>query len=357
MYNENDLVPFQDQWAGFSKATKKIYFEGQSLKIEIISGFPFPENIKQDISETLKAHFISKENLSPSQIDVKIIYRIKAHAVNQTTAKPLPPVKNIVAIASCKGGVGKSTTALNLAYALSILGAQVGILDADVYGPNLPQMLGQTQKPIITPEKKFEPLCVEGVFAMSIGYLIDNNTPMIWRGPMASKAFEQLLYDTLWPELDYLIIDLPPGTGDIPLTLSQKIPLTGAVMVTTPQSIALADVKKGIEMFQKVGVPLLGVIENMSLYQCSHCGHLDPIFGEGGGTELAEKYRIPLLAKLPLIRTLREAGDTGKPQVLSDTHSQIAKIYEQAAYQLGIQIDSLPVNYSAKFSNIREEKL
>lgn len=354
MQTEHDLIPFQDRWPGFSKAIKKIHQEASSLRIEITFGYPLPEHLKQNIIETLRSHFLSVEGVS--QVDVQMLCRVKAHAVNQTTAKPLPSVKNLIAVASCKGGVGKSTTAVNLAYALSMMGAKVGILDADVYGPNLPQMLGLDQKPVVTPEKKFEPLCVDGVWAMSIGYLVDINTPMIWRGPMASKAFEQLLYDTLWPELDYLVIDLPPGTGDIQLTLSQKMPLSGAVMVTTPQSVALLDVRKGIEMFQKVNVPLLGLVENMSLHQCSHCGYWDPVFGEGGGAELAQSYGIPLIAKLPLIRAIREAGDQGKPLVRSQDHPEIVRIYEQAAYQLGMQLDLLPVSYASKFSNIRVEK-
>lgn len=348
-----DLLQFEDRWPGFSKAIKKVAHEGQALQLELVFGYFLPEKLKQEIKETLTAHFLT---LGITSVEVQILTRVKSHAFNQTTAKPLPPVKNIIAIASCKGGVGKSTTAVNLAYALSMLGARVGLLDADVYGPNLPQMLGLEQKPVVTPEKKFEPLFVEGLWAMSIGYLVDINTPMIWRGPMASKAFEQMLYDTLWPELDYLIVDLPPGTGDIQLTLSQKMPLTGAVMVTTPQSVALLDVRKGIEMFQKVSVPLLGLVENMSLHQCSHCGHWDPIFGEGGGAELAKAYEIPLLAKLPLARAIREGGDEGKPIVRFQDHPDILQTYEQAAYQLGKQVDFLPVNYSGKFSIRVENK-
>ncbi len=351
---EKALIQLHDRWPGFANAAKKIHQEGTTLRMQVVFGYPLSETLKQEMREALKSLALNQTGIL--EAEVEITYRIRAHAFNQTTAKPLPAVKNIIAVASCKGGVGKSTTAVNLAYALSLMGAKTGILDADVYGPNLPQMLGLDQKPVVTPEKKFEPLWADGVWAMSLGYLVDINTPMIWRGPMASKAFEQLLYDTLWPELDYLIVDLPPGTGDIQLTLAQKMPLSGAVMVTTPQTVALLDVKKGIEMFQKVKVPLLGLVENMSLHQCSQCGHWDPVFGEGGGESLAESYQIPMLAKLPLTRVIREAGDQGKPITKSSDYPEIVKIYEQAAYQLGMQLDLLPVNYAGKFPDIRVEK-
>lgn len=350
---ENKLLQFQGRWPGFSAAVKKIQQTDSILNLQILFGYPLPERLKLEMSETLKSFFLEQEGFS--QVEIEFSFRVKAHAYNQTTARPLNAVKNMIAVASCKGGVGKSTTAVNLAYAFSLMGAKVGLLDADVYGPNLPHMLGTVEKPIVTPEKKFEPVLADGVAVMSLGYLVDVNTPMIWRGPMASKAFEQLLFDTLWPELDYLIVDLPPGTGDIQLTLSQKMPLTGVVMVTTPQPVALLDVKKGIEMFQKVNVPLLGLIENMSLHQCTHCGHWDPLFGEGGGEALAKAYQIPMVAKLPVSRAIREAGDEGKPIVKSKTQAEIVNIYEQAAYQIGMQIDLLPVNYAGKFPNVKIE--
>ncbi len=224
-------------------------------------------------------------------------------------AKAIPHVKNIIAVASGKGGVGKSTTALNLALALSKKGVRVGILDADIYGPSIPWMLGIQARPEVTPEKKIHPIIAEGIQTMSIGYLVDDNTPMAWRGPMATGALQQLLNDTLWENLDYLIIDLPPGTGDIQLTLAQKIPVTAAVIVTTPQDLALLDARRAYEMFQKVKVPVLGIIENMSIHICSHCGHAESIFGQGGGQKMAAQYHIPLLGQLPLDSRIREQID------------------------------------------------
>lgn len=277
--------------------------------------------------------------------------KIIPHAV-QPGLKPLAGVKNIIAIASGKGGVGKSTTAVNLALALSIEGAQVGILDADIYGPNQPQMLGSQQVPESKGNRSLEPVMAHGLQSMSIGYLIDPNTPMVWRGPMVTSALQQLLHDTQWHNLDYLIIDLPPGTGDIQLTLAQKIPVSGAVMVTTPQDIALLDVRKGIAMFQKVNVPILGVVENMSLHTCSQCGHVEPIFGAGGGEQLAKQFDIELLGKLPLDIRIREQADSGKPTVIADPDSPIALIYREIARKVGAKLASLAKDYSSKFPNI-----
>lgn len=246
----------------------------------------------------------------------------------------IPNVKNIIAIASGKGGVGKSTTAVNLALALQAEGWRAGILDADIYGPSVPLMLGIQARPEIQEQKKMLPVIGHGIQSMSIGYLIDENTPMIWRGPMVSGALQQLLNDTLWDNLDYLIIDLPPGTGDIQLTLAQKIPVTGAVIVTTPQDLALLDARRAYEMFRKVNVPVLGVVENMSLHVCSQCGHVEPIFGEGGGQEMASQYGISFLGALPLDLHIREQTDSGKPTVISDPDSENAKLYRQIARTL-----------------------
>jgi ATP-binding protein involved in chromosome partitioning len=247
-------------------------------------------------------------------------------------------VKHIIAIASGKGGVGKSTTAVNLALALAEKGVKVGILDADIYGPNQPQMLGVSEKPTSKDGKTLEPVYAHGIQSMSIGYLIDINTPMIWRGPMATGALQQLLNDTHWDNLDYLIVDLPPGTGDIQLTLTQKIPLSGAVIVTTPQDIALLDVRKAIGMFNKVKVPLLGVVENMCTYVCRQCRHEEPIFGEGGGERIAKECHINLLGTLPLDIQIRKQADSGKPIFIAAPQSAIADIYRKIVNKIADQL-------------------
>lgn len=243
----------------------------------------------------------------------------------------LEQVKHIIAVGSGKGGVGKSTTAVNLALALIAEGKKVGILDADIYGPNQPQMLGARERPEIKDNKLFEPIMRYGLQSMSIGYLIDQDTPMVWRGPMATSALQQLLMQTNWTQLDYLVVDLPPGTGDIQLTLTQKIPLSGAVIVTTPQDIALLDARKAIAMFQKVNVPILGVVENMGTHLCSQCGHAEPIFGEAGGKQLADQYGVELLGSLPLDIRIREQADGGHPTVVADPESSVTKIYRTIA--------------------------
>jgi ATP-binding protein involved in chromosome partitioning len=248
-------------------------------------------------------------------------------------------VKNIIAVASGKGGVGKSTTSVNLALALAKEGWKTGILDADIYGPSQPTMLGISQKPDIK-EKGMLPIWAHGIQSMSIGYLIDINTPMVWRGPMVSTALLQLLNDTQWQDLDYLIIDLPPGTGDIQLTLAQKIPVTGAVIVTTPQDLALLDARRAYEMFKKVNVPVLGIIENMSQHICSQCGHQESIFGEGGGEKLAAEYGLELLGALPLDKHIREQTDHGKPTVIADPEGPNARIYRDIAHRVVNKISS-----------------
>ncbi len=265
--------------------------------------------------------------------------------------KELPNVKHIIAIASGKGGVGKSTTAVNLALALSKEGARTGILDADIYGPSQPLMLGITKKPEKTANKTLMPIMAHNLQSMSIGYLIDETTPMVWRGPMASMALQQLLHDTHWDNLDYLIIDLPPGTGDVQLTLAQKIPVNGAVIVTTPQDLALVDAKRAYEMFRKVHVPVLGVIENMSTHICSSCGHQESIFGTGGGQHFSEKYGIDLLGALPLHKQIREQTDGGRPTVVADPNSPISALYIEIAKKLITKLSSQAKNPS-KFPHI-----
>lgn len=267
--------------------------------------------------------------------------RIPAHAV-QPNLSPSPRVRNVIAVGSGKGGVGKSTTAVNLALALQAEGARVGVLDADVYGPSIPAMLGLSGRPDSPDNKSIEPMRAFGVEAMSIGLLVDQDTPMIWRGPMATSALMQLFTDTLWGDLDYLLIDLPPGTGDIQLTLAQKIPVAGAVIVTTPQDIATLDARKALKMFEKVDVPVLGIVENMAVHTCSQCGHSEHLFGEGGGQRMAEQYGVPLLGALPLDIHIREQGDAGQPVVVAAPESPAAQAYRAAARALGAELAKRP---------------
>ncbi|AKK67198.1 iron-sulfur cluster carrier protein ApbC [Xanthomonas translucens] len=267
--------------------------------------------------------------------------RIPAHAVQPNLA-PLPRIRNVIAIGSGKGGVGKSTTAVNLALALQRQGARVGVLDADVYGPSVPAMLGLSGRPDSPDNKSIEPMRAFGIEAMSIGLLVDQDTPMIWRGPMATSALTQLFTDTLWDDLDYLLIDLPPGTGDIQLTLAQKIPVAGAVIVTTPQDIATLDAKKALKMFEKVEVPVLGIVENMAVHTCTQCGHVEHLFGEGGGQRMAQQYGVPLLGSLPLAIAIREQGDAGTPIVASAPDSAAAQAYLAAAQRLTEELRKRP---------------
>ena len=255
---------------------------------------------------------------------------------------PHPRIRNVIAVGSGKGGVGKSTTAVNLAVALAKLGARVGLLDADIYGPSVPAMLGLSGRPESPDNKSIEPMRAFGVETMSIGYLIEDETPMIWRGPMATSAMTQFFNDTLWDDLDYLLIDLPPGTGDIQLTLTQKIPLAGAVIVTTPQDIATLDAKKALKMFEKVEVPVLGIIENMALHTCSNCGQVEHLFGQGGGERMAAQYGLPLLGSLPLEIGIREQGDAGMPITASAPESAAAQAYMRAAERLVEEMGKRP---------------
>ena len=266
---------------------------------------------------------------------------VRAHAV-QANLTPHPRVRNVIAVGSGKGGVGKSTTTVNLALALAADGARVGVLDADVYGPSIPAMLGLSGRPDSPDNKSIEPMRAFGVEAMSIGLLVDQDTPMIWRGPMATSALMQLFNDTLWGDLDYLLIDLPPGTGDIQLTLAQKIPVAGAVIVTTPQDIATLDAKKALKMFEKVEVPVLGIVENMAVHTCSNCGHVEHLFGQGGGERMAAQYGVPLLGSLPLDIAIREQGDAGQPVVVAAPDSAVAQAYRQTARVMAATLAQRP---------------
>ncbi len=321
--------------------------EGQ-VSIQVILGFP-----AKGYLATLKQQLTDRVSAVPgvTGVTVDASFKIAAHAV-QKTLKPIDNVKNIIAVASGKGGVGKSTVAVNLALALSVEGATVGILDAVIYGPSQPRMLGVSGHPESKDGKTLEPVVSYRLQSMSIGYLIDEETPMIWRGPMVTQALEQLLQDTNWQELDYLIIDLPPGTGDIQLTLAQKVPVSGAIIVTTPQDIALLDARKGLKMFQKVEVPVLGVVENMSIHICSNCGHEEHIFGQGGGVRMAAQYDVDFLGALPLDKRIREETDGGKPTVVADPECRIAHMYREIARHAAAKLALLEKDYAARFPSI-----
>ncbi|MEQ6291812.1 iron-sulfur cluster carrier protein ApbC [Vogesella sp. GCM10023246] len=282
---------------------------------------------------------------------VNVSSQITSHAV-QRGLSPLPGVKNIIAVSSGKGGVGKSTTAANLALALAAEGARVGLLDADIYGPSQPLMMGLAgHKPEVN-AGKLQPLLAHGVQVMSIGFLVDEDQAMVWRGPMVSQALQQLLNDTLWDNLDYLVIDMPPGTGDVQLTLSQKVPVTGAIIVTTPQDIALLDAKKGLKMFEKVGVPVLGIVENMAMHVCSNCGHEEHIFGHGGAEKMAAQYGVPVLGSLPLELSIRLATDEGKPTVVAEPDGKLAARYQQIARKLAVKVGDKARDFSGKIPKI-----
>ncbi len=331
------------------KAIKRISIEDDEIAVEVVLGYP-ARSQHDALRRLIADHLRSLPGVS--RVNVSLSQKIISHAV-QRGVKLKPGIKNIIAVASGKGGVGKSTTAVNLALALAAEGANVGLLDADIYGPSQPQMLGITGRPESLDGKTLEPMEAHGIQAMSIGFLVDVDTPMVWRGPMVTQALEQLLSDTNWRDLDYLVIDLPPGTGDIQLTLSQKVPVTGAVIVTTPQEIAVLDARKGLKMFEKVGIPIVGVVENMSLHQCSQCGHIEPIFGEGGGQAMCNDYQVPFLGGLPLDRRIREQADSGRPTVVADPDGPIAAIYRDIARKVAVFIAQRSEDHSAKFPSIK----
>ena len=331
-----------------AKNLKNLRVDDGDISLDIVLGYPAKSQF-----DTIRKSVINALRAMPDvkNVSVNVTSQINAHAV-QRGVKLLPDVKNIIAVASGKGGVGKSTTAVNLALALAAEGAKVGILDADIYGPSQPMMLGITGRPESVEENSIEPMEGHGLQASSIGFLIDDDAPMVWRGPMVTSALEQLLRQTRWRDLDYLIVDMPPGTGDIQLTLSQKVPVTGVVIVTTPQDVALLDARKGLKMFEKVGVPIVGIIENMSTYVCPKCSHEEHIFGSGGGEKMCKEYGVDFLGALPLNLSIREDADAGRPTLVADPDGAISAIYKNIARQVAIRIATLSKDMSSKFPNI-----
>jgi ATP-binding protein involved in chromosome partitioning len=330
-----------------TRSARNVRLAGSDVSLDIELGYPGKsqhEPIRRAVAQALK-------QAGAGNVSVSIASKVVPHAV-QRGVKLIPGIKNIIAVASGKGGVGKSTTAVNLALALSAEGASVGMLDADIYGPSQPMMLGIAGRPESKDGKHLEPMEGHGLQAISIGFLIDIDTPMVWRGPMVTQALEQLLKDTRWRELDYLVVDLPPGTGDIQLTLAQKVPVTGAVIVTTPQDIALIDARKGLKMFEKVGIPILGVVENMSFHICPKCGHESHIFGSGGAEKMSRECSTELLGQLPLDEAIRSQADSGKPTVVSDPDGKLAEIYRKIARRCAVKIAESQRDMTSKFPNI-----
>ncbi len=335
-----------------TKQLKNLQVDGGKVSFEVELGYPAKSQIAA-LQAALEA--AAKAVAGVQQVSATVGTKIIAHQV-QRGVQLLPGVRNIIAVASGKGGVGKSTTAANLALALTAEGARVGVLDADIYGPSQPMMLGVSGRPDTHDGKTMEPLENHGVQVMSIGLLVDADDAMIWRGPMATQALEQLLRQTNWKDLDYLIVDMPPGTGDIQLTLSQRVPLTGAVVVTTPQDIALLDARKGIRMFEKVDVPILGLVENMAMHVCSNCGHVEHIFGAEGGKKMAAELGLEFLGALPLAMGIRVQADSGRPTVVAEPDSEVAGIYKALARQVAIRVAERAKDFSSKFPTITISK-
>ena len=331
-----------------SKSVKNIQIQGSVVNFEVELGYPAQSQLEL-IRDLVVAAVAAVEGVSA--VNANVYSKIVAHTA-QRGIKLMPNVKNIIAVASGKGGVGKSTTAVNLALALQAEGARVGILDADIYGPSLPMMMGISGRPESLDGKSMEPLENYGVQVSSIGFMIDPAEPMVWRGPMVTQALVQLLEQTNWRDLDYLVIDMPPGTGDVQLTLSQKVPVTGAVIVTTPQDIALLDARKGLKMFEKVGIPILGIVENMSTHICSNCGHQEAIFGAGGGAKMCAEYGVELLAAMPLTMSIREQADSGSPTVVADPTGTVATLYKEIARKVAIKVAEKAKDMSSKFPTI-----
>jgi len=338
-----------------SRGVRNVRLEGPDgavrVSLDVELGYPAAsqfELIRQLITQAL-------QKAGAAEVRAAVTSKIVAHTV-QRGVKVMPNVRNIVAVASGKGGVGKSTVAVNLALALAAEGARVGMLDADIYGPSQPTMLGISGRPESEDGKTMEPLENYGIQANSIGLLVDQDTPMVWRGPMVTSALQQLLTQTNWKDLDYLVVDMPPGTGDIQLTLAQQVPVTGAVIVTTPQDIALLDAMKGLKMFEKVGVPILGIVENMAVHVCSQCGHAEHVFGTGGGQKMAQQYGVEVLGSLPLDIRIREQTDSGRPTVVAEPDGAIATLYKAIARRIAIKIAERAKDLSAKMPAIKVSK-
>ncbi|MCI1015818.1 iron-sulfur cluster carrier protein ApbC [Herbaspirillum sp. C7C2] len=330
------------------KEARNIRVEGGRVLLDVELGYPAASQVapmRQRVEEALG------KLPGVTGVEANVYFKIVAHAV-QRGIKLKSNVKNIIAVASGKGGVGKSTTAVNLALALSAEGARVGILDADIYGPSQPMMMGISGQPETKDGKTMEPLENHGLQVSSIGFMIDPDEPMVWRGPIVTQALQQLLDQTNWRELDYLIVDMPPGTGDVQLTLSQKVPVTGAVIVTTPQDIALLDARKGLRMFEKVGIPILGIVENMSMHVCSNCGHAEPIFGVGGGEKMCADFGVDFLGALPLTMEIRQQTDSGTPTVVADPQGKVAEIYKAIARKVAVKVAEKARDMSSKFPSI-----
>jgi ATP-binding protein involved in chromosome partitioning len=344
--------PYLGQTLGEARAVESVTSTDGRLCVELVLGFPCAD-YGPELQAALQAHL--GPLVGDARLDLKLRAQITAHAV-QRALKPLANVKNVVAVASGKGGVGKSTTAANLALAWAVQGAKVGLLDADIYGPSQPLMMGLSgKKPVSADGKHLTPLRAHGVEVMSIGFMIDQEQPMAWRGPMVTQALTQLLGDTNWGDLDYLVVDMPPGTGDIQLTLAQRVPVSGAVIVTTPQDIALLDARKGLKMFEKVEVRVLGVVENMSMHVCSRCGHVEHVFGSGGGARMAAQYGVQLLGELPLDIRIREDADGGSPTVVAEPGSERARAYLMMARRTAARLATLNKDYSRAFPKITVE--
>ena len=353
---ETAIAAYQDPYLGQDLVSagmlKSAVIDGKMARVEIELGFPAAGH-EAALRDALAGELARVEGIQGAEISIAT--RIASHAV-QTNLKPLANIKNVIAVASGKGGVGKSTTAVNLALALHAEGASVGLLDADIYGPSQPRMLGIAgQRPQSADGKTMTPLSAYGIQVMSVGFLVNEEEAMIWRGPMATQAFNQLMTQTNWENLDYLIVDMPPGTGDIALTLSQQVPVSGAVIITTPQDIALLDARKGLRMFEKVNVSVLGIVENMSTHICSKCGHEEHIFGEGGGERMAAQYNVPLLGSLPLDIQIRSEADSGYPTVTKDPESPISHAYREIARRAAARLAVSARDYSSLFPNITIE--
>jgi ATP-binding protein involved in chromosome partitioning len=347
------LDPYLGETLGTARAVREVRATGPGFTAQVVLGFP-TGGYAQELTAALERQLAAAGIAAPLTLELQS--DICAHAV-QRNLKPLGDIRNVVAVASGKGGVGKSTVAVNLALAWAAQGARVGILDADIYGPSQPLMLGLVgERPLSSDGKHLQPLLSHGVSAMSIGFLVDSEQPMVWRGPMVTQALTQLLGETQWGALDYLVVDMPPGTGDIQLTLAQRVPVAGAIIVTTPQDIALADARKGLKMFEKVSVPVLGVVENMSVHVCSSCGHIEHIFGTGGGERMAREYGVRLLGELPLDVHIREEADGGRPTVVAAPDSPRARPYFEMARRTAAALALRARDRSAVFPRIVVEE-